>query len=99
MTHPNSPVQKPQRFTPKKGGALAALVGLPAAVMLYQMVPEHEGVVLKGYKDPIGIPTKCMGDTRDVVLGKRYSIEECAARRVPRRRSAFRSRIKPGPAR
>ena len=78
MTNQKNPVQpNRQRFTPSAKGALAGVVGLSAATMLYQMVPEHEGVVLKGYKDPIGIPTKCMGDTKDVVLGQRYSIEHC----------------------
>jgi lysozyme len=52
-------------------------VGLGAAGLLYEMVPRHEGEVLRGYRDPVGIATKCYGDTDDVVVGKSYSKEEC----------------------
>lgn len=58
---------------------LAAVVGLSAAALLFQIVPEFEGTILYGYNDPIGIATKCMGDTNDVKVGKAYTIEECNA--------------------
>lgn len=58
---------------------LAALVGIPAAAMLFYLVPEFEGNVLYGYLDPVGILTKCAGDTTDVELGKHYSEAECFA--------------------
>ncbi|MFH5927187.1 lysozyme [Roseomonas xinghualingensis] len=58
-------------------GALVTLVGAAAASILLAIVPVHEGVVLRGYLDPIGIPTKCMGDTTDVVVGRRYTEAEC----------------------
>lgn len=61
----------------KHKGELASVVGLTAAAILYATIPEHEGVVLRGYLDPIGIPTKCMGDTSNVVVGKSYTMEEC----------------------
>lgn len=57
--------------------SLAALVGAGAAAVLMTIVPKFEGVVTRGYLDPVGIPTKCMGDTHDVVVGKRYSEAEC----------------------
>jgi lysozyme len=57
--------------------ALIAVVGYAAAQILVVTVPEHEGEVLVGYLDPVGIPTKCYGDTYDVVVGKTYSSEEC----------------------
>lgn len=56
---------------------LAGLVGVGAAAVLLAVVPQFEGVVLHGYKDPIGIPTKCAGDTHNVVVGKKYSAAEC----------------------
>lgn len=56
---------------------LVSVVGAATAALLISMVPRFEGVVLRGYLDPVGIPTKCMGDTRDVVVGKRYSEAEC----------------------
>jgi lysozyme len=59
------------------GAALIAVVGYAAANILVTTVPEHEGEVLQGYLDPVGIPTKCYGDTYDVVVGQRYTPEEC----------------------
>lgn len=56
---------------------LATIVGLPVALGLYATIPADEGVIYRGYRDAVGIPTKCMGDTRDVVVGRRYSIAEC----------------------
>ncbi|MFW2412303.1 glycoside hydrolase family protein, partial [Burkholderia pseudomallei] len=60
---------------PKK--TLAGVVGAIAAGVLAVVVPKFEGVKLAGYLDPVGIPTKCMGDTRDVIVGRTYSEAEC----------------------
>jgi lysozyme len=60
---------------PKK--TLAGVVGAAAAALLVSIVPRFEGTRLIGYLDPVGIPTKCMGDTSDVVVGRRYSTAEC----------------------
>lgn len=60
---------------PKK--TLVGVVGAATAALLFSTVPQFEGVVLRGYLDPVGIPTKCMGDTHDVVVGKAYSEAEC----------------------
>jgi lysozyme len=63
-----------------KKGALALLLGtVGGASLLFSEIPKDEGIVLRGYLDPAGIPTKCMGDTYDVVVGKRYTREECEA--------------------
>ncbi len=70
MTNPQS-----KNSTTKK--TLAGVVGVAAAAILFQFIPAKEGVVHRGYIDPIGIPTKCMGDTRDVVVGKIYTPAEC----------------------
>lgn len=58
---------------------LVSVVGATAAAILFAIVPKFEGVVNRGYLDPIGIPTKCSGDTHDVTLGRRYSDAECRA--------------------
>ena len=58
--------------------ALVALVGAACAGLLYAHIPEDEGMVLKGYRDISGVPTKCAGDTSDVVVGRTYSEAECA---------------------
>jgi lysozyme len=61
----------------RKKLSLSALVGTGAAALLYVMIPRYEGEVLRGYRDPIGIATKCYGDTEDVVVGKAYSRADC----------------------
>jgi len=58
---------------------LQASVGASAAALLLSYVPKFEGVVLRGYKDPIGIVTACAGHTKTAVLGRPYSPEECSA--------------------
>lgn len=72
-----------ERYNPRatlattSGAALVSLIGVPAALLLAIDVPKDEGIVLKGYRDPAGIATKCMGDTYDVTVGKRYTMAEC----------------------
>ena len=58
--------------------ALIALLGYGAAQIATESVEEFEGYVPEGYLDPVGIPTKCFGDTRDVVVGMEYTFEECS---------------------
>ncbi|MDR5756511.1 lysozyme [Caballeronia sp. LZ035] len=57
--------------------ALVSVVGTTAAAILISFVPKFEGVIHRGYFDPVGIATKCSGDTHDVVVGKQYSAAEC----------------------
>ena len=73
----------PYRAWPKgakliASAALVALLGGNYAAQTYiEDVAQSEGYVPSGYRDPVGIPTKCFGDTTDVVLGKQYSWDEC----------------------
>jgi lysozyme len=55
----------------KKSGALMA-----AAVAL---VGAWEGLRTVAYRDIVGIPTVCFGETRGVTMGDRYTVEECKA--------------------
>lgn len=64
------------RLTKSLGGGSAAAI---AAATLLVLVPAEEGTVYRGYLDPVGIPTKCMGDTENVIVGRKYSFEECTA--------------------
>lgn len=52
-----------------------------AAVMAaaIALVGVWEGLRLVTYRDPIGIPTVCFGETRGVKMGDRYTLEECQA--------------------
>lgn len=56
---------------------LTATVGAGAAALLLTYVPMFEGVILRGYKDPIGIVTACAGHTKTAVLGKAYTKDQC----------------------
>lgn len=58
---------------------LQGTVGAGAAAILLSILPKFEGVVLRGYKDPIGIVTACAGHTKTAVLGKPYTPDECNA--------------------
>lgn len=56
---------------------LAAVAGLLVAGSLTAAVPKFEGMILRGYKDPIGIVTACAGHTKTAILGRAYSLAEC----------------------
>lgn len=58
--------------------ALVALLGAGAAQLSIDTVADFEGYVPEAYQDPVGIWTKCFGDTRDVVPGTLYTFEQCA---------------------
>lgn len=61
------------RVSPK----LVLLIGAGAATLATATVEKWEGTVLKGYYDIAGVPTKCSGDTYDVIIDKAYTIAEC----------------------
>lgn len=63
--------------TERKSKTLVGIVGVAAATILLSIIPGFEGTVLHGYRDPAGIPTKCAGDTSNVVVGRRYTSAEC----------------------
>ena len=70
----------PYRKFPGKlaaSAALIALLGAGGAALYLDTVADFEGYVPFGYRDPVGIPTKCFGDTENVVLGREYTREEC----------------------
>ncbi len=56
-----------------------SVTGATAAMLLIAMpfTAHHEGVRLKAYLDPVGIPTVCAGETLGVKIGDEYSKAEC----------------------
>lgn len=58
---------------------LLMMVGAGTVSLLTAYVPAFEGMVLRGYRDPIGIVTACAGHTATAVLGKPYTVTECHA--------------------
>lgn len=65
--------------SPARRRTLKAAVGASCAAILLTCVPKFEGVILRGYKDPIGIVTACAGHTATAVLGRAYTPAECNA--------------------
>lgn len=55
---------------------LIATVGTTAAFILMTLIPKHEGTVLRGYRDPVGIVTACVGHTKTAEL-RPYTQAEC----------------------
>jgi lysozyme len=58
----------------KKTGKWTA-VGAAAVAL----VAAWEGVRTVAYRDIVGVPTACFGETRGVKMGDRYTMEECRA--------------------
>jgi lysozyme len=56
---------------------VTATIGAAATATVLAFVPKFEGMVLRGYKDPIGIVTACAGHTKTAVLGRPYTREQC----------------------
>lgn len=56
---------------------IATLGGAGVATLTLSTIADFEGYVPVGYLDPVDIPTKCFGDTRDVVVAKEYTFEQC----------------------
>lgn len=40
-------------------------------------VAAEEGVRTVAYKDPVGIPTACFGETQGVKMGQTYTLDQC----------------------
>lgn len=71
----------PYKKPPKKviaAAVLVSLLGFGAAQLSIDSIADFEGYVPEAYQDPVGIWTKCWGDTDDVVPGTTYSFDECA---------------------
>jgi lysozyme len=62
--------------TPRK--PLRQLLPAACVAILCANVPNFEGMILRGYADPIGIVTACAGHTKTAILGRPYTEEECA---------------------
>lgn len=55
-------------------------IGLTAAgALAVAVVGGYEGLRTKAYRDVVGIPTVCFGETRGVKMGDAYTVEECRA--------------------
>jgi len=48
-----------------------------ALALAISMLAGFEGVRTVAYRDPVGIPTVCMGETRGVKIGDTYTLAQC----------------------
>lgn len=54
--------------------------GLLAIAMAGPLVMHFEGIELRTYKDPVGIPTVCIGETdKELVLHDKFTNPQCTA--------------------
>lgn len=51
--------------------------GVAFAAMMTTMVGGFEGLRTVAYKDPVGIPTICFGETKGVTMGMSFTVAEC----------------------
>jgi len=56
-----------------KQGAVLTAIGLAAV----SVVGAFEGLRTTAYRDSVGVPTVCFGETRGVKMGDRYTPEQC----------------------
>jgi lysozyme len=64
---------------PSKKSRLAGAAGVITIVgaLTIVVVAKHEGVRTSAYRDVVGVPTVCFGETRGVKMGDRYTLEQC----------------------
>lgn len=60
-----------------------------ALAIALPLVAGAEGLRQYVYRDPVGIPTYCFGETANPEWGKRYSVAECKALLEPRVQQAI----------
>lgn len=57
---------------------LIAAIGAATAALVVPLVAQHEGTVLRTYRDPIGIVTACTGHTGpELKMGQTFTREQC----------------------
>jgi len=70
----------------KKGAAITGVI--------VAMVGAFEGLRLSAYRDPVGIPTICFGETKGVRMGQKHTLEECQGMLVESLKAHERGMVK-----
>lgn len=68
------PFKPKNRFRNTATGAASAVL-----LLAISTIGVHEGLRTVAYKDVVGVPTVCFGETRGVKMGDRYTVDECKA--------------------
>lgn len=63
----------------QRGATAVGITGTIAVVvsLALPMVWDHEGLRTRAYRDPVGIPTICFGETLGVKMGDDRTVAEC----------------------
>lgn len=71
--------------------------GSAAGLVLVSLVSGFEGLRTVAYRDPVGIPTVCFGETKNVKMGDHYTVQQCKdmlADQLPKYEAEVRSCLK-----
>lgn len=60
------------------------IVGTTLATLCVGTITQFEGVRTTAYRDSVGIPTVCIGETKGVRMGQQFTLAECQAMLVDR---------------
>ncbi|AWV19273.1 lysozyme [Methylobacterium sp. XJLW] len=60
------------------------MVGTTLATLCVGTITQFEGVRTTAYRDSVGIPTVCIGETKGVRMGQQFTLAECQAMLVDR---------------
>ncbi|KQP62246.1 lysozyme [Methylobacterium sp. Leaf112] len=60
------------------------MAGTAFALLCCTTITGFEGMRTTAYRDSIGVPTVCIGETKGVRMGQRFSVAECQAMLVKR---------------
>ncbi|AMB48250.1 lysozyme [Methylobacterium sp. AMS5] len=60
-----------------KRSVLGALVATAAGLMAITHTGQEEGLRLKAYKDIVGVPTACYGETKNIKMGMSFTKAQC----------------------
>lgn len=66
-------------MTSDSGSASRSTRAKAAALIAVPLVCGYEGLRTYVYRDPVGIPTYCFGETSNPDWSKQYTVEECTA--------------------
>lgn len=60
------------------------IVGTGLATLCVGTITQFEGLRTTAYRDSVGIPTVCIGETKGVRMGMKFTVAECQAMLVKR---------------
>ena len=75
---PVATIERPAQRSASKGKT-RFVVGTAFAALCCTTITGFEGMRTTAYRDVVGIPTVCVGETKGVRMGQRFTVAECQA--------------------